>query len=87
MEKTMNSNAHFEIARNFRRADTSLIKTHPMRGHMLTNSERELLRHQETEDDSKRGYKRMICDIAIMTMGIISAFVPMVIAFNTLMGN
>jgi hypothetical protein len=83
----MNSNAHFEIARNFRRAETNLPKIHPMRGQMLTRSERELLRHQQLEEDGQRGSKRMICDIAIMVMGVVSAFVPMVIAFNALMGN
>ena len=46
-----------------------------------------MMRHQQLENDSKRGGKRLLCDIAIMIMGVVSAFVPMVIAFNTLLGN
>jgi hypothetical protein len=83
----MNSNAHFEIARNFRRAQTGLAKPHPMRVPTLTSSEREMMRHQQIEDDNQRGFKRLICDISIMVMGVVSAFVPMLIAYNTWMGN
>ena len=83
----MNSNANFEIAHNFHRANTNLPKPHPMRGYLLTRSEREMRRHQQLEDDNKRGGKRLLCDIAIMAMGIVSAFVPMAIAFNSVMGN
>jgi hypothetical protein len=81
----MNSNSHFEIARNFRRADASLPKPHPIR--KLTSSEREMMYLQDIEDENKRGFKRLICDIGIMVMGVVSAFVPMFIAFNTMMGN
>jgi hypothetical protein len=86
-ETVMNSNSHFEIARNFRRADTSLPKPHPMRLQKITAYERELMHHQLTEDDNQRGSKRLVCDIGILVMGIVSAFMPMFIAFNTLMGN
>jgi hypothetical protein len=83
----MNSNAHFEIGRNFRRTEITAPKNHPVRAKMLSPSERELLHHEQLEIDGQRSSKLLTSDIAVMMMGIISAFVPIVIAFTTMMGN
>jgi hypothetical protein len=87
----MNSNAHFEIARTFRRVDTSLPKTHPLRGSMMNKTgmnriEREPILYFDIAGEARMGRNRLIRDVLISIMGIVSAVIPMAIAIQTVMG-
>jgi hypothetical protein len=82
----MNSNAHFEIAATFRRAETNLRKTHPLRGSMPSKIDREHLLRGDHDNDKELGRPGLIRDVLISIMGGVSALVPMAIAFQTMMG-
>ncbi len=81
----MSSNAHLNIAHDFKRADPSLLGTHPLRGQLKEKVRREHLLHQE-DNDPQREKIAMIRDCVISVLGGISASVPLVIAFQSAMG-
>jgi hypothetical protein len=81
----MSSNAHLNIARDFKRVDPSLLGTHPLRGNLKEKVKREHLLRRE-DNDPKREKIAMIRDCVISVLGGISATIPLVVAFQSVMG-
>jgi prephenate dehydrogenase len=81
----MSSNAHLNIARDFKRVDPSLLATHPMRGSLKEKVKREHLLRRE-DNDPQREKIAKIRDFVISVLGGISATVPLVVAFQSMMG-
>jgi hypothetical protein len=81
----MSSNAHLNIAQNFKRTDPSLLGIHPLRGSLREKAQREHLLRRE-DNDPRREKIAMIRDFVISVMGGISATIPLVVAFQSVMG-
>jgi prephenate dehydrogenase len=81
----MSSQTQFNISRDFKRVDPSLVGGHPMRGSLKEKIHREHLLRRE-DNDPKREKITMMRDVVISVMGGISAMVPVVIAFQSVMG-
>ncbi len=81
----MSSNAHLNIAHDFKRTDATLLGTHPLRGNLKEKVKREHLLRRD-DNDPRREKIAMIRDFVISVLGGISATVPLVIAAQSLMG-
>jgi hypothetical protein len=81
----MSSNAHLNIARNFKRTDPSLLGGHPLRGNLKEKIRREHLLRR-ADNDPERERIAVIRDIVISVLGAVSALVPLTIAFQSVMG-
>jgi hypothetical protein len=79
--KTMSTDAHLNIAPNFKRAERPARPDHPLRGTLR----REHLLRRDEEDDA-RSRRIMIRDTLISVMGGVSALVPMYIAVQSALG-
>jgi prephenate dehydrogenase len=81
----MNSQTQSDITRSVRSVDPSLVGGHPMRGSLREKIKREhLLRRDDV--DPGRSWITIFRDVVISIMGGISAMVPLLIAFQSLMG-
>ncbi len=77
------SNAPTRIAPGFKRADPAIVNGHPLRGSLKMRQHRDLL---DEEVELNRTRIVVIRDTLISLMGAVSAMVPLVIAFQSVMG-
>lgn len=78
------SNVQMSISQDFRRADPALLKGHPLRGSLKEKLQREHLLRGDADPRQER--IAMIRDTVISVMGAISALIPLVIAFQSVIG-
>lgn len=79
------SNAPSKIARGFKRTDPAIVKGHPLRGSLRYKLQ---LRDQQitTEAEPQRSRGAVARDMLISLVGAVSAMVPLVVAFQSVMG-
>jgi prephenate dehydrogenase len=82
----MRNDNDFDVSRALKRIDPSLVGGHPMRGSLTEKIQREHLLQRE-DNDPRREMLTMCRDMVISIMGCVSAMVPMVIAFQSIMGS
>ncbi len=73
-----------QIAPGFKRADPATLNGHPLRGSLKLRQQRETL--AEADFELKRTRTVVIRDTLISLMGAVSAMVPLVVAFQSVMG-
>ena len=78
------SNVQIDISRNFRRADPSLVNGHPLRGSLREKLQRDHLLGGDVDPRQER--IALIRDTVISVMGAVSALIPLVIAFQSVIG-
>lgn len=78
------SNAPTKIAPGFKRTDPAIVNGHPLRGALRQKIQREHLLGGDV--DPKRERIAVIRDTVISLMGAVSAMVPLVVAFQSMMG-
>jgi len=78
------SHAHVTVARSFKRTDPAVVNGHPLRGSLREKLQREHLLRRDL--DPKRERIAMIRDTVISVMGAVSALIPLVIAFQSVIG-
>ncbi len=76
------SNAPTQIAPGFKRADPALVNGHPLRGTLRTRQQVEAL----PDIEPKRTRFQLVRDTLISLMGAVSAMVPLVVAFQSVIG-
>ena len=77
------SNAPTRIDPGFKRADPAIVNGHPLRGSLKLRQQRDLL---DEEVELSRTRIVVVRDTLISLMGAVSAMVPLVIAFQSVMG-
>lgn len=72
------------IASGFKRTDPAILNGHPLRGGLRDRVQREHLLRKDA--DPKRERIALIRDTVISVMGAVSALIPLVIAFQSVVG-
>ena len=80
----MSYNSQLTVASNFRRAEPNMLKGHPLRGSLREKLQQENSRHADTAPDGTRWAG--IRDAIISILGVVSATIPMLVAFQSIMG-
>ncbi len=76
------STAPTKIAPGFKRADPAIVNGHPLRGNLRMRQQVETL----PDDEPKRSRFMLVRDTVISLMGAVSAMVPLVVAFQSVIG-
>jgi hypothetical protein len=76
------SNAPTQIAPGFKRADPAIVNGHPLRGALRVRQAHETI----ADAEPKRARILIVRDTLISLMGAVSAMVPLVIAFQSVIG-
>ncbi len=76
------STAPTKIAPGFKRADPAIVNGHPLRGTLRTRQSLETTAYEEP----KRPRSLVVRDTLISLMGAVSAMVPLVVAFQSVIG-
>jgi hypothetical protein len=84
MENDM-SNAHLTVASDFKRTDPRTLGGHPLRGSLTEKIQREQQLRRD-DNEPRRGKLAVIRDTVISVMGAVSAFIPLMIAFQSVTG-
>jgi hypothetical protein len=78
------SNVQVSLTRGFRRADPETVNGHPIRGDIKETLRREHLLRSDVTPENER--IATIRDTVISLMGAVSALIPLVIAFQSVIG-